>query len=216
MIPVIAIDSRISDIMKDDDRTRWSLAERIRWANEAMGAILIRRPAAFASTTIKELVAGTHQTVTSAQLLDVVRNIGANGTTAGRSIRRTDRQLLDDSNPDWHKAKPKGEIRSYTFDDRVPKTFYVYPPAIAGTKVELLEAVLPPEVAEDDEQGQFDIGFEYLEAVINYVCYRANSKDSEEANAAVASSFYAAFEAALGNQAQAGINVSPNQVNNSV
>lgn len=216
MIPVIAIDSRISDIMKDDDHTRWSLAERIRWANEAMGAILTRRPAAFATTTIKDLVAGTHQTVTSAQVLDVIRNIGANGTTPGRSIRRTDRQLLDDSNPEWHKLKQKGEIRSYTFDDRVPKTFYCYPPAIAGTKVEVLEAVLPPEVAEDDADGEFDIGFEYLEAVVNYVCYRANSKDSEDANAQVAGSFYSAFETSLGNQSQAGVNVSPNQVNNSV
>lgn len=200
------------------DRTRWPNAERIRWANDAMGAILNRKPGALARRVVHPLAQGTYQAIPNdgSLLLDVVRNIAADGTTPGVPVRRTDRQLLDDSDPTWHTAKPKGTIKHFTFDDRTPKAFYVYPPAIAGTKVELFHAALPAVVAENDLSGSFDIGAEYMEAVVNYVCFRAFSKDSEFANGAIAAQFYQAFEAALGEKAQADLNASPNQPGNSV
>lgn len=206
------------DLLLDKGRARWTVAERIRWGNEALGAILTRRPEALARRTVHALVAGTYQTIPEdgAVFLDITRNMAADGMTPGSPVRRTDRQLLDDSDPNWHKAKAKAEIKHYTFDDRVPKVFYCYPPAIAGAKVELLDAALPEPVAEDDENGDFQIGAEYLEAMINYVCYRCNSKDSEFANAQVATAFYQAFEAALGIKTNTSVRASPNQPTNSV
>lgn len=222
-IPVSDILKRTDDLLLDEvgddgDRVRWPNAERIRWANDAMGAILNRKPGALAQRVVHALAAGTYQALQAngSMLLDVVRNIGADGVAPGLPVRRTDRQLLDDSDPTWHQAKPKVTIKHFTFDDRTPKVFYVYPPAIAGTKVELLHAALPAAVAEDDLDGSFDIGAEYLEAVVNFVCYRAFSKDSEFANAAIAGGYYQAFEAALGMKAAADINASPNQPGNSV
>lgn len=215
-LTMTAVDSRISDLMTDPDRIRWTEEERIRWSNEAMGAIMTRKPAAFARRIVHTLVAGTYQELPSdsSMLLDVVRNIGADGVTGGKAIRRTDRQLLDDADPDWHTATQKAVARHYVYDDRVPKVFYVYPPIIAGTKVELLDAALPAEI--DSIDDTLAIGAEYLEATVNYVCYRANSKDSEFANGAIAAAFYQAFEAALGVSTQAQQAVSPNQPTNSV
>lgn len=211
-----AVDERVSDLLIDQDRVRWTEEERVRWANEAMGAIMTRRPQAFARRIVHALVAGSYQALPadSSQLFDVSRNIASDGVTSGRSIRRTDRQLLDDSDPDWHMGKLKTEVRQYVYDDRVPKVFYVYPPAVAGTKVELLDAAMPADIASlADTLG---IGAEYLEAVVNYVCYRCNSKDSEYSNAAVATAFYQAFEAALGLKSQTQAAASPNQPTNSV
>jgi hypothetical protein len=217
MLPVADVLSRTDDLLLDADRVRWTSAERIRWMNEAMGAILTRRPAAFSITKSIALVAGTRQTIGGQMLLDVVRNIGPDpDNKPGKAIRRTDRQLLDDSDPDWHKAKPKGEIRHYTFDDRSPKEFYCYPPALAGTRVETMEAELPASVAENNEAATLGIGREYLEAVVNYVCYRCNTKDSEYASPASAIAFYQAFETALGLKGQSENAASPNQPTNSV
>jgi hypothetical protein len=216
MIPVGDILSRTDDLLNDEDRVRWPVEERIRWMNDALGAILVRKPGALGKREVVALVAGTYQTIpeSGSILLDVVRNIAANGTTPGYPIRRTDRQLLDDTDPTWHTGTQKAKVLHYTFDDRVPKVFYVYPPALVGTKVEMLYAALPDAV--DDAADYMDIGPEYTEAVVNYVCYRANSKDSEFSQGAIAAAYYQAFEASLGMKSQADTAASPNQPGNSV
>lgn len=216
MLPVADVLKRTDDLLNDSDRVRWTAAERIRWMNEAMGAIITRKPSAFSNAVVVTLVAGTRQEIAGDMLLDVTRNMASDGVTPGRSVRRTDRQLLDDSDPDWHKAAQSGTIKHYTFDDRQPSQFYCYPPAIAGTKVETQQSVLPASITESATTGNLDIGPEYLEAVVNYVCYRCNAKDSEFASPVMAAAFYQAFEAALGNKVQTEVSASPNQPNNSV
>lgn len=218
-MPIIVQDviARTGDLLLDVALKRWKLAERVRWGNDAMAAILNRKPSAFSTREIVSLVEGTYQTIPErgAVLLDVMRNIATNGTSPGRAIRRTDRQLLDDTDPDWHTRDLKGQVRQFTFDDRAPKIFYVSPPAIAGTKVELMHAALP-DPADENGTGTFAIGAEYMEAVVNYICYRAKSQDSEMGNAADAQAFYAAFQSALGEQGAAAVASSPNQPTNSV
>lgn len=215
-LPVSVIVERCGIMLLDTSHTRWPVAELISWINECMGAIMNRRPQAFARTEVVQLQAGTRQIVPegSSLLLDIVRNIAVDGVTPGRSVRRVDRQLLDDVNPDWHTSTPKQAIKHYTFEDRAPTTYYVYPPAIAGTRIEILHALMPDEVL--TEADSLQIGIEYAEAVANYVCYRCNIKDSQEANAQIAAGFYAAFQEALGVKTQSSTAASPNQVNNSV
>lgn len=211
-----AIADRVGDLLLDEEHVRWPVAELIRWANESMGAILSRRPVALSRRTVHTLVEGTYQTIPDASsvLLDVVRNLGTSGTTPGKPVRRSDRQQIDDIDPNWHTLTPANEVKQYAYDDRVPTVFYVYPPSVAGLKVEILDAALPAEI--DAITDNIDIAPEYMEAVVNYVCYRCNSKDSEFANAAVATAFYQAFEASLGIKNQQQIIISPNQPNNSV
>jgi hypothetical protein len=147
-------------------------------------------------------------------LIDVVRNMGMDGATPGAAIRRTDRQQLDDSSPSWHTQTKKAAIKHFTFDDRTPKIFYVYPPALAGTQVEIIDAALPAAVT--DETGSLDIGAEYMEAVANYVAYRCLFKDSEYANGAMVAAYFQAFENALGVKTATEAGASPNQPGNSV
>jgi len=217
-IRVSDIAVRVGDLLLDEDHIRWPLAEIIRWGNEAMGAILNRHPQAFSRVSVMSLVAGTKQTIPEGgvSLLDVVRNMAADGVTPAGAIRRSDRQQLDDADPDWHTHKPKKAVRHYMHDDRMPTVFYVYPPVVADVKVELVDTMLPAEVAEDDEDGEFDCRVEYTEAVVNFICYRSLSKDADFANGQLASGYYAAFEAALGVKTQAQMAASPNQPTNSV
>jgi hypothetical protein len=219
-IPVQDILDRVTDLLLDKDRTeeaaRWTDAELLRWLNDCRMAILTRRPVACSKITTFTLTAGTYQAIPSdgTQLLDIIRNMGLDGTTPGRSIRRTDRQNIDDHDLYWHSATPSTEISQFTYDDRTPKNFFVSPPAVPGTKVLASYAAIPPAVT--STTGDLDIALEYTDAVVNYVCYRAKSKDSEYANAAEAGAFYGAFNDALGVTQQGQSANSPNQPGNSV
>lgn len=219
-IPVQEIVDRVTDLLLDkdraDDEARWTDAEILRWINDSRAAILTRRPAACARVSVVSLAPGTYQTLPGdgTQLLDIIRNMGSNGQTPGRAIRRTDRQAIDDLEPDWHAAPPSAQISQYTYDDRTPTVYFVTPPAVEGTRIQISYAAIPAAVTA--LSGSFDVGLEYMDAVVNYVCYRAKSKDSEYANAAEAAAFYGAFNDALGVTQQGQTANSPNQPGNSV
>ncbi|MGX0136348.1 phage adaptor protein [Cupriavidus metallidurans] len=212
-MPIAATEliSRAADIVQDVANVRWTVAEWLRWANDAARETIIRRPAARSVTVVLTLLAGAKQGIPAngVELLDVTRNMGADGVTAGRIVRRVDRQLLDDQNPDWHAMRPAGKIKHYTFDERAPKTFYCYPPAVAGTKVEALFSELPPAIAASTDE--LDMGAEYINVLVHYMVFRAFSKDSEFANGAVAAAHYQAFADAVGINNETTTANSPNQ-----
>lgn len=220
MIPVQDIIDRVTDLLLDKDRddadARWTDAELLRWINDSRMAILVRRPVACAKVVNFTLVAGTYQSIPSdgTQLLDVIRNMGVGGATPGRAIRRTDRQNIDDHDPYWHAAAQSAEISQFTYDDRTPKNFFVTPPAIVNTQVLATYAAIPAAVTATSDD--LDIALEYIDSVVNYVCFRAKSKDSEYANAAEAAAFYSAFNDTLGQTQQGQTATSPNQPGNSV
>jgi hypothetical protein len=220
MIPAQDIVDRVTDLLLDKDRevdaARWSDAELIRWMNDSRMAIITRKPQAGAVIQSVALVAGSLQTMPEdgVSFLDAIRNMGANGLTPGRSIRRTDRQNLDDDDMYWHASTASSEISQFTFDDRIDNRYYVYPPAVAGTQIEISYSKIPAAITSLDDSIGFPL--EYIDAVVNYICYRAKSKDSEYVNAAEAGAYYAAFNDALGNNQTDKISASPNQPGNSV
>ena len=218
MIAVQDIISRVADLLLDtdraDDQARWTNGELIRWINDSRMAIITRRPQAGAVIETLSLVAGSLQSVPEGAVtfLDATRNM--KDDVPGRVIRRTDRQNIDDEDLYWHKSTPKSEISQFAFDDRIPRRFYVYPPAVAGTQIEVAYAKNPATVAALTDELDFQP--EYIDAVVNYVCYRAKSKDSQYANAAEAAAYYSAFNDALGVQSGSQTAASPNQPGNSV
>lgn len=209
-IPAAELISRASTILQDDEHVRWPVPELLEWMNDAAREIILRRPSARAVTQALALKAGTQQDIQdpSVQLLDVVRNLGSDGLTPGRAVRRVERQLLDDQCPDWHMERKKSSIRHYTYDDRSTKSFYVYPPAVAGVQVEVLVSQLPPVIAAATEA--IDMPLEYLNAMVNYMAYRAFSKDSEYAQAQIATLQFQAFENAVTDPSQKALVNSPN------
>lgn len=202
--------SRASTILQDEDHVRWPMPELLEWINDAARETILRRPSARSITKVLELAEGTLQEIAApcVQVLDVVRNLGADGKTPGRIVRRIDRKLLDDQQPDWHMQRKRAQIKHYTYDDRAAKSFYVYPPAVAGTKVEALIAELPPTI--NDETQSIDMPPEYLNAMVNYMVYRALSKDSEYANGQIATLQFQAFVDAVADPTNKAVANSPN------
>lgn len=182
---------------------RWTKPELFAWLNDAASEVVIRRPSAGAVYANVALVAGVLQSIPAdgIELLDIPRNV------AGRPIRRTDRQMLDDQRPDWMTSKA-GVTKHYTFDERTRTTFYVYPPAVAGAQVEVLYSAPPPLVTDEDDMLQMDRA--YIGPLVSYILYRALSKDSEYANGQIAAAHYQAFDAAFAAFAAVASAVTPN------
>lgn len=200
-IPVADILRRFQNIMIDRKGVRWSESEAIDWMNDGATEIVMRRPAARSITEQVRLIGGTFQTASdnAAQVLDVMRNISANGAP-GRPISIADRQQIDAAEPTWH-SKRAAPTAHYMIDERSPTSFYVYPPAVDGAMVEMLVSKTPPKVTLITES--IDMRPEFLSAILNWMMYRAHSKDSEYSQGNMAALHYQAFTDAIGAPSQA-------------
>lgn len=197
-IAVSDVIAKASTVLQDASYVRWPLIELYKWINEAAKSIVVRRPDAGAATVNFTLVAGTKQALpaTTFRLLDITRNMG-NGTQPGLPLNQTDRKSLDQALPAWHSSTPAAVTTQYTYEPSLdPRVFYTYPPAISGNKLEIVYSAFPAAITDVGDSVAMD--GEYEEAMVNYVLYRALSKDSEYANAQMATLHYTAFMSSLG------------------
>jgi len=189
-------------VLQDTTNIRWTVAELLGWLNAGQAELVINRPDASSVVASMPLVAGTRQTIPAAghMLLDVVRNMGS-GSTPGRSVRKTSTDQLDSTVPNWHSAAQAAETLHYTFDPRTPRVFYVYPPANGSTQVEIKYSAAPTRLnAAGDVITVDDI---YRNALMDYVLYRAYSKDFElSGNMERATFHYTRFRESLGLKTQ--------------
>lgn len=201
---------RAVDIIKDATNVRWPTIELMRWLNDGRREVAAIRPELYAVSSIITLVSGTKQSIPAggSRFLDAVRVM--NGSAPGRALRIIEREDLDGQRPGWHAEAP-GETRHFAFDERTPKLFYVYPPAAPGAQLECAYSVCPTDISAGTELTSEDV---YSGALVDYVCYRAFSKDAEYAgNAQRAQGHYAAFANALGVSRKVAFAFSPNTAN---
>ena len=207
---------RVVITLVDPSAVRWTTAELVRYLNDGQRDIALVRPDATSTTATMALAGGARQTLPSAgaKLLEIIRN--TSGTK--RAIRLTDRVLLDAQSPDWYNKAGVTDIRHYTFDPREPRNFYVYPPAASsGASVELIYSAYPTDITEPSAgalyssvTGNISVADIYVNALVNYILYRAYSKDSENAqNAALAASFYQLYQTLLNTELSGTTGVAP-------
>lgn len=205
-------------LLLDEDFVRWPLSEIAGWIDRGVETIITVKPSAKSKTAVLTLVAGTKQTLPDeeniVQLLDIVRNMGADGATPGRMIRQTARSELDSNEPNWHnsaKVPYRSEVRQFVFDENLPKTFWVYPGNDATGKIESIVSYLPDSVvsrhtgdASDISTWEIvvDLDDQYRPALLDYVMWRALSKEDVAATFQKATAFFQSFQTALGVQVQ--------------
>jgi hypothetical protein len=193
--------SRARYLLNDTDPSlrRWEDEELILWTDDAQRAVAVARPDSSPSQRVVTLTAGTKQATPEDcfKLMDVVRNVAQDGLTPGRAIRMIEREVLDQFDPSWHTAAAKAEVRHFTVDDRSPNTYFVYPPALAGTKIEVLLSQRPATVDSlTDDLAMADM---YFDPIVDWVMYRSYGKDTEyTANPAQQAAYLAAFANKLG------------------
>jgi hypothetical protein len=194
---------------------RWATTELLKWLNDGQRFIVVVRPDVAATTYTLTLVDGTKQTLPAdgLRLLDVVRN-----TTTNKAVRYVDRHILDTSVPDWHAVRTSFSVTNWVYDNRVPLTFYVYPPAKVGTTLDIVYSKVPTPLLETntpyDEAALLaqtialpDI---YAEPLLNYVLFRAYSKETEAANnPQLATAYMALLSSQLGMKTAIDVAFSP-------
>ena len=202
--------ARASDLIQDATNTRWSSDELLRWLNDGRRELCIDRPDLYATISVIGLAAGTKQAVPADGLrfLDLIRNMQSDGVTPTTAIRPVQREILDAQNPGWH-SDAAGVTKHYMFDERFPRNFYVYPPAVNAAKVELVYSQSPADIVSTGTAlTQEDI---YTGALVDYVCYRAFLKDATFAgNMQRAAAAYLQFKNAIGSGDGRDLTVSPN------
>ena len=222
-VKVIDIIKRVEDVLQDSN-IRWPRTELQNWINESYLAITLLRPDANSKTGTFTCAAGTRQVLTAdfpsaLRLLDVTRNLAA--TSTKRVIRLVSRSVLDDQRPSWHAETGSVNIQHFTYDPRQPKEFFVYPPATTLTQLEVVYADAPTshtltELQLDPESGNTEViklDDIYMSPMIDWVLYRAYSKDAEYgANEARASAAYSAFNNAIAAKSQTDAAAAPNMV----
>jgi hypothetical protein len=154
----------------------------IKYLNASIRALILVRPDAGAQTDNVQLTAGVLQALpsTALRLLDITRNMGADGNTAGKIISPVDRKHLDYSNLLWPAATGDTEIDNYSYDKENPRIYYVTPPAHATTQVwvEMQVSQLPTAVAATGDDP--DVNDVFFEPLVQYMLYKAFSADDED------------------------------------
>ena len=194
---------------------RWTRSELLDWLNDGMRQIVLIQPSASSTTVSKKLDAGTRQSLPTGGwlLLQMYRNMGTSGTTPGRAIRIVSRELLDNFNPNWHTATAAAEVRNYIYDTQDQTAFYVYPPNTGTQYVELNYSAQPVDLT--SETAVIPIFAIYQSALVDYILYRACSKDAEYAPGLQLSQGYlTTFAAAVGGKAQTEVSNDPVQALN--
>ncbi len=214
--------------LQDVEAVRWTRPELLDWLNEGLKAIVLAKPSAKSGARTLALATGTLQRVEAAAdlptplaIIDFTRNLldEDDPPTGGRALRVVNRALLDGSDPNWHAAKPRKEVRQIVFDDENPLQFYTYPPNTGTGVVEVIVSEIPtPVVASGDDTTSLDayaqdVGLApvYDPPLLDFILYRAQLKDDVGANAGRAMTHYQAFATALGIRLQVERASSPNR-----
>jgi hypothetical protein len=203
---------RVSVILQDTTPQfqRWPERELVHWLNDAQVAITKFLPMACSRVDAIKLAAGTRQSIETiaaadckpgdgsvpgvaingTQLLDVVRNMGSNGTTPGKAIRIVEREVLDSQSPTWH-TLTGAAVSSFVYDPRTPRYFYVFPGVTGTVWAEIAYTAQPIAIPAGGAPGaelygvdggsaqKISIADEFTDDLVNYVVARAHMKDTK-------------------------------------
>lgn len=213
---------RVIDTLQDTTSVRWPVNELVRYLNDGQREVILNRPDAMVTNATLTCVAGSKQALPAggAKLIEVVRNAAAGSTK--RAVRMINREILDAQTPNWHNLAGTLESLHFMYDPRDPRVFYVYPPALTTTQLDIVYSAYPVDIVEPADgaaytavSGNISLPDIYSNVLQDYILYRAYSKDSEYAgNAQRSQNHYTAFANALGVEVQATVGVAPNPVSN--
>ncbi len=219
-VKVVDLISRAHTILLDTTAVRWAAVELQGWLNDGYREVVTLHPDSNAQTATFTCAAGYRQDITGAydrayRLLEVITNKAA--TSRKRTVQLVTRRSMDTMRPGWYNETASVNIEKYMVDPRVPKEFLVYPPATTLAQLEIIYTTVPAPHTLTEVQLMNSATTEvirlddiYGNPLLDYILYRAYSKDSENPNnAARAVAHYQAMTTALGFKVQSDESVQP-------
>lgn len=193
--------SRGRGILQDSDSTSytWSDADLLSYLDDGQRDIIFLKPNAYVVNEVLQLAAGTKQTVQDGiALIKLTRFMGTDGTTAGDVINFVPMEQLNYQERSWHSETACATPELYTYDEDDPTYFYVYPPQPTtgmGYVEEVHVGMTATLDATTDAIGLNDI---YQTPLLNYMLYRAYSREVDSQSAALAEKYYNLYLRSLG------------------
>lgn len=229
---------QVTDVPDSESQfERWSERELVAWLNDGQRVLAKYLPYSCSRVDVVKLATGTRQSIElvlaanikpgdgsapadtrGKLLLDLVRNMGADGLTPGRAIRVASREQLDAASPLWH-TEAGSYVEDFAYDPRTPKYFYVAPGVSGDVWVEVSWVVDPKQIAYAANSMKFDgpstvvisIDDQYVDDLVNYILARGHLKDGEvSGNFQLASAHINLFTTGLNAQAMAMTGANPN------
>lgn len=201
--------------LNDASSVRWTLPELLNYLNDGLREISLQKPSATAVTAVIDLAAGCKQVIpaTYHSLIQVVRNDvrsgGVASSSGGPAITPIAREAIDTMIPGWHATAtlPFTEKVTHVLDEIMDqRTFYVVPGNDGTGAVLAIVSAYPTPVASptnpldiNEYSATVDLKDIYQNALVDYMLYRAFSKDTDIATSGQrASAHYGLFQGALG------------------
>lgn len=209
MTTALEVMERAAKTLQDPEYVRWTKPEMLEWLSEAQVAIA-RTPGAYSKVNVMQLAEGTKQTLPPDGwcLITVTRNVDEDGMPL-TPVRLVTRSLLDAVLPHWHMAYQRPLVENYTYDDRFPREFFVYPPNDGEGFVEVVYMGIPAKVVDVTQEIELDDTF--IPAILNYVLYRAFTKESDYSSGTQsAAAYFQAYQSELTAALQVRGQITPN------
>lgn len=195
---------RASVILNDTGNISYPREELLDWLNDARRVMASIRTDLYAVVEDVELAAGARQGLPADgyRLIDVTYNDDGTPITL---VRRETMGLLGLGVANAASTR----VKHYMFDERSPRAFRVWPPAAAGTVVEMVYARLPEPVTLEGTLLESEELYSAL--LVDYVVARAYMKDTEfVANQQRAAAHLDHFMSVLGSGRERDFSASPN------
>ncbi|MEF9946838.1 MAG: DUF6682 family protein [Comamonas sp.] len=206
MLTIKELIDQVASDLQDKKSVRWTRPELLAHFNEAQRKFAEQRPDQMAGSVELDLVAGWQQRlpVDVLALIDITHNVNRQS----KRITKTAMWQLDVLAPGWRGMSQAGDAVHFMWDVRSPKDFAVYPPVRPGCKVHAVAAKATTDAS--DEASNPSVPLQWMDALRNYVMFRAYSKDAEYGNnTELAAASLQLFNDALGVQAQSANNIAP-------
>jgi hypothetical protein len=191
---------------------RWTDTELLGYISDAQRTMVAISPGLTSTRLVFATTPGARQTLPADgyTLLDVIRNMGVDGTTPGRAVRIVPRDLLDGFNPLWSAAQASPTAQNFMYDPAENKVFHLYPPADGNGKLEILYSAVPDAITVGTDS--LSVPDLYQTAVLYYVLFRAHSKDGDfAAGQSLAQPWLNMFNMFMGVGRTSDLSESPNQ-----
>lgn len=189
MATVQDIFDEVRRVIHDEDAAnyRWSDAELISYLNAGTRQIVVLLPEANTVETIEDtLTSRVARQVLPAggiKFIRAGRNYADDGVTPQGTLRYVEKDVLDTFDSDWEYTLAAGVadgpnyFQHFCHDRREPKVYYLYPPPAADNKrLAVIYSAVPAEMTAVG--NTFPLDDEYINAAIQYVTYRALTKEA--------------------------------------
>lgn len=195
----------VQDHIQDEDEDSWDIQDLINWYNIGTRTIVGLDSRANSVIAAVKLVAGIKQVIPSGGIsfLNVIRNMGDDGETPGKTVYLTALSSLATYYPSYSTETATEAIFNAMPDPNDETVWHAYPPSDGNGYIELEYSKVPTIIVYDAggdwESALVGIKENYIDVLLNYILHRGYGKDTDiPGNEDRTKKYYALFAQSMG------------------